>query len=167
MRRSKPPAERAGRITRRSGHGARPCDDRANANRSFQIAVTADPDNVQVRLGLARVAADENPPIAREMLDRILQTNPNYVPAHLLIAEIALGNRRRDEARVSIRRALGINPQSLEAIALEAGIAALEGRTSDFDARVAEIDDCMAALEHDDRAACLTSPRTEPGGRRK
>ena len=112
--------------------------DRANANRSFQIAVSADPDNVQVRLGLARVAAEENPPVARQMLERILQTNPNYVPAHLLTAEIALGNRRRDEARVSVRRALAVNPQSLEAIALEAGIAALEGRTADFNARVAE-----------------------------
>ena len=43
----------------------------------------------------------------------------------------------------------------------------MRAAAGDFDARVAEIDDCMAALEHDDRAACLTSPRTEPGGRRK
>jgi tetratricopeptide (TPR) repeat protein len=63
--------------------------------------------------------------------------NPNDVSAHLLLAELALDDRRRDDARDSIRKALEVNPSSLEARALDAAIAFLEARTADFDSIVA------------------------------
>ena len=110
----------------------------AEALKSFQPAVKADPQSVRARFGVARVAAEENPPAAREMLEAILDGNPDYVPAHLLMAQIALGNRRRDEARESIDKALDVNPNSLEALALDAAVAMVEGRTGDYDERVAQ-----------------------------
>jgi tetratricopeptide (TPR) repeat protein len=113
--------------------------DRANALKSFQPAVKGAPDNVQAQIGLARVMVEENPPAAKQAIEAILKINPNYVPAHLLNAELALDDRRRDDARAAIKQALDINPNSLEAHTLEAAIAVLEGRTDDFNARAAEV----------------------------
>lgn len=110
----------------------------AEALKSFQPAIKADPQNVRARFGMARVAAQENPPAARDMLDAILGTDARFVPAHLLKAEIDLGNRRRAEARESIDEALEINPNSLEALALDAAVAMVEGRTDEYNARVAQ-----------------------------
>ncbi len=113
--------------------------DVANAQKSFEPIARLAPDSVRVRMGLARILVEENPPEARKLLDRILATNPSYVPAHLLIAEIALDMRRRDEGQEGVRKALAINPNSLEARSLEGAIAVLEGRTADFTAQVAEV----------------------------
>ena len=113
--------------------------NRADAMKSFQAALRIDQDHVPARVGLARVLLEENPPAAQQAVDRALQTNPSYVPAHLFVAELALDDRRRDEARESIAKALAANPNSLEARALDAAIAFLEGRTSDFETRAKEI----------------------------
>jgi tetratricopeptide (TPR) repeat protein len=113
--------------------------DRPNAIKSYQDALRVDPEYVPARVGLARATIEENPPVARQALEKALGTNPNYVPAHLLLAELALDDRKRDEARESIKKALEINPNSLEARALDAAIAFLEGRPADFDRIVAEV----------------------------
>ncbi|MEQ1574821.1 MAG: tetratricopeptide repeat protein [Vicinamibacterales bacterium] len=113
--------------------------NRSDALKSFQSAVRVDPDNVRARLGLASVVADEDPPAARKALDGILALNPNSVPAHLLVAELALDDRRRGDARASIQKALQVNPNSLEARSLEGAIAFLEGRPADFQAQAAEV----------------------------
>jgi tetratricopeptide (TPR) repeat protein len=54
-------------------------------------------------------------------------------------AELALDDRRLDDARTSIRQALQVNPNSLEARSLEAAMAFLERQTAEFESRVAEI----------------------------
>jgi tetratricopeptide (TPR) repeat protein len=113
--------------------------NRPDAMKSFQSALRIDQDHVPARVGLARVLIEENPPLAQQAVDRALQTNPNYVPAHLFVAELALDDRRRDEARASIAKALAVNPNSLEARALDAAIAFLEGRTDEFESRAKEI----------------------------
>jgi tetratricopeptide (TPR) repeat protein len=106
--------------------------NRADAMKSFQIALRVNEDNVAARIGLARVALEENPPAAKTAVERALKTNPSYVPAHLLAAEMAMDDRRRDEAKTSIKAALDVNPNSLEARALDGAIAFLEGRSQDF-----------------------------------
>ena len=68
-------------------------------------------------------AQDEDPPAAKSAIEAALKINPSYVPAHLVLAELALDNRERDEARASIEKALAINPNSLEARSLDAAIA--------------------------------------------
>ncbi len=108
--------------------------DRQEALKSFQAAVKADPQNVRAMLGLAKVVGDDDAPAAQKALEQVLALNPSYVPAHLYVAELALDNRRRDEARESVKKALAINSNSLEARSLEAAIAILEGRPADFQA---------------------------------
>jgi tetratricopeptide (TPR) repeat protein len=90
-------------------------------------------------LGVARVAAEENPPAAKQAIERALKINPNSVPAHLLAAEMALDDRKRDDARDSAQRALKVNPNSLEARSLVAAIDFLEGKTTAFDSQVQQI----------------------------
>jgi len=97
--------------------------DKANALKSYQDALKVDANDVAAQVGLANVAAEGNPPAAKEALEKALKTNPNYVPALLLSAELALDDRRRDEAEASIKKALEVNPNSLEGIALRAGAA--------------------------------------------
>ena len=107
--------------------------DRPNALKSYQDALKADESHVAARIGLARVAAEGNPPAAREALEAALKINPNSVPAHLLSAELALDDRRRDEAEASIKKALEVNPSSLEAIALQAGAAFAANKPADVE----------------------------------
>lgn len=109
--------------------------NRQEALKSFQSAIKADPQNVRAVLGLARVVGDQDPPAAKKALDAVLATNPNYVPAHLYIAELALDDRRRDDARESVKKALAVNVNSLEARSIDGAIAVLEGRTADFQAQ--------------------------------
>src|SRR5262245_30808317 len=103
--------------------------NRADAMKSFQIALRVNEDDVAARSGLAKVALEENPPAAKAAVERALKTNPSYVPAHLLAAEMAMDDRRRDDAKTSIKAALDVNPNSLEARSLDAAIAFLEGRS--------------------------------------
>lgn len=113
--------------------------DPANAAQSFQEALEVDPRLVEARVGLARAVYESNPPAARAALQQALETNPNSVEAHLFLAEIALDERKRDEAGASIEKALAINPNSLEGRALRGAMAFLEGRTADFEAEAAAI----------------------------
>ena len=109
----------------------------ADAVRSFQTALRADGDSVAARIGLARATREQDPAAAKVSAERALEVNPNYVPALLLIAELALDERQRDDARASIQQALAVNPNSLEARALDVAIAFLEARADDVDAGVA------------------------------
>jgi tetratricopeptide (TPR) repeat protein len=109
----------------------------ADAVKSFQAALEASPDYVPARIGLARATLDQDPAAARSTAEAALMVNPNDVPTHLLLAELALDDRRRDDARESIKKALEINPNGLEAKALEAAMAFLEARTADFESIVA------------------------------
>jgi len=109
------------------------------AAQSFQIVLMAEPDNVQALVGMAGLTADRNPPEAKKQLDEALKLNSSYVPGHLLAAEIALDDGRRDDAKAALQKALEINPSSLEARSLDASIALLEGRAADFDTKVAAV----------------------------
>ena len=85
--------------------------DRPEALKSFQAALKVDPSYVPARLGLAAVAAAGNPPAAKEAIEQALKVNPNSVTAQLLLAELALDDRRRDEARDGDRQGPQGQPQ--------------------------------------------------------
>jgi tetratricopeptide (TPR) repeat protein len=103
-----------------------------DAQKSYEIALKTDADYVPAIVGLARVAAENNPPAATKALARALMLNPGDVAAHLLAADAALDDRHRDDAKASIKAALETNPNSLEARSLDAAIAFLEDRNDDF-----------------------------------
>ena len=111
----------------------------SEALKSFQVALKADPENVAARIGLAHLMLEQDPTQAKTAIEQALKTNPNYVPAHLLAAEIALDERRRDDAKAAIDAALKVNPNSFEARALQATVAWLEGDEAQFERRAQEI----------------------------
>ena len=112
--------------------------DRPEALKSFQAALKADGTYVTARLGLAAVAAAGNPPAAKEAIDEALKVNPNSVTAQILTAEMALDDRRRDDAREAIDKALKVNPKSLDALSLRAAVDFVEGKQTDFEAHAKE-----------------------------
>ena len=107
-----------------------------DALESFQAAITIDDKWVPAHLGIAQVLANENPPVARSSVDRVLELDSENIDGHLFVAGLELDDGNREAAREAIDEALRINPNSLEAHALLAAIAFLEDRTVDFDAQV-------------------------------
>ena len=110
-----------------------------DALQSFQDALELDEEWAPALVGMARVLANENPPVARGAVERALGIDESNVGAHLFVAELELGDRNRDAAREAIGRALDVNPRSLEARSLLAAIAYLEDRADDFAAEVERV----------------------------
>jgi tetratricopeptide (TPR) repeat protein len=111
--------------------------DKANALKSYQPALTADPRWTPALIGAARTLADENPPQAIAFAKRALEVNPSSVDAHVFLAEEAIDAARTDEARQELEKALAVNPSSLEAHALVAAMAYVADKPQEFDAAVA------------------------------
>ena len=113
--------------------------DRPEALKSFQVALKVDGDYVPALLGTAAVVAAGNPPAAKEAIEKALKINPNAVPAFVLTAEMALDDRRRDDARAEIDKALKVNPRSLDALTLRAAVDFVEGKQTDFETHAKEV----------------------------
>ena len=113
--------------------------DNLEASTSFQDVLKLDDQWAPAHLGLARSLADTNPPAARELAAAALEIAPDYLEAHLFLAQRDLDDRDHDAAAVAIARALAINPRSLEARSLTAAVAYVEDRLDDFDAEVARV----------------------------
>jgi cellulose synthase operon protein C len=109
------------------------------AVKSYRAALVGDRRNPGALVGLARALAEENGQSARDLIARALTVNPNYVAAHLALADLALDEDRRDEAAGAVKSALAVNPSSLQALSLQAAMAFLDDRTGDFDALVARV----------------------------
>jgi len=113
--------------------------DQLEASQSFTDALNLDSEWAPALLGMARALADTNPPSAREAAERALQINPDYLDAHLFLAQGDLDDRNHGAAEGSLKRALEINPNSLEARSLVAAVAYVEDRLDDFEAEVARV----------------------------
>jgi tetratricopeptide (TPR) repeat protein len=109
------------------------------AVRSFERALTADAEYVPAMVGLARALADENPPAAAARARQAIGIDAGAWEAHLLLAELALDRRDRDQARAHIADALAHNPHAPDAFALRAALAAVEGRAADLEADAAAV----------------------------
>jgi tetratricopeptide (TPR) repeat protein len=107
-----------------------------DAVKSFQIALKTAPDYGPALSGMARAVADENPPAAERHARRALELNPSDVSMHLLLAELAIQQDKKDDARASIAKAVAINPNSLEAHALTAAINYVEGKDAEYKAAI-------------------------------
>ena len=112
--------------------------DNANAAKSYQIALKADPDYAPALLGMARALRDENTTQAMAFVQRVLKQNPNDFGANLVLARIAIYQDKKADVRAAIQRILDINPRHLEALSLKAAIAYVEGRDADYQQAVAE-----------------------------
>jgi tetratricopeptide (TPR) repeat protein len=114
-------------------------DSNANALKSFQDALEADPKYAPALLGAARALENDDPPQAAAAAKKALEINPSYGDAYVFLAGQALDRDRKDEARQMLEKALAINPSSLEAHALLAAIAYVEDKNADFEAGVAKV----------------------------
>lgn len=106
--------------------------DNAEAFKSFQTALRENARFAPALLGAARAIAEDNPPQSVAFAREALEVNPNYVDAHVFLA-FGAAFANKDDARESLDRALEINPSSLEALALHAGLAYVEDDTETFE----------------------------------
>jgi tetratricopeptide (TPR) repeat protein len=110
--------------------------NRREAVKSFQQALTQDPEWAPAHAGLARALADDDPPAAAAAATRALEIDPLLADAELLLAELELDNTRYEVARERIGRVLAANPSHLDARALAAAITYVRGDRQAFDAEV-------------------------------
>jgi tetratricopeptide (TPR) repeat protein len=108
----------------------------AEAAKSFQQVLKADPEWAPAHLGLARTIAEENPPAAAAAATRALEIDPQLASAQLLLAELDLDNTRYAAARERIDRVLKANPSHTEARAMLAAINYVTDDRAAFDAEV-------------------------------
>jgi tetratricopeptide (TPR) repeat protein len=111
--------------------------EKAEALKSFQMALQADSKWTPALIGSARVLADENPPQATALARRALEINPSSVDAQIFLAGEAADANKHDEARQALDKALAVNPSSLEAIALRAALSYIEDKPQEFEAEAA------------------------------
>ncbi|HWK10474.1 MAG TPA: tetratricopeptide repeat protein, partial [Vicinamibacterales bacterium] len=109
----------------------------AEAVKSFNGVLQADPQWAPARLGLARALADDDPPAAAASAAKALEIDPDLADARVLLASLHLDADRRAEAAEELKHALAINPSHLEAHALVAATAFLKDDTPAFDREVA------------------------------
>jgi len=110
----------------------------AEALRSFQMALQADPRWAPALLGSARALSDDNPPQAVTLAKRALEINPSFVEANVFLAGEAADAGHLDEARALLGKALAVNPSSLDARAQLAAVAFVEDKPQEFEAEAAK-----------------------------
>ena len=113
--------------------------DNREASTSFTDVLQLDDKWAPAHLGLARSLVDTDPPTARNLAAAALEIAPDYVDAHIFLAQRDLDDQEHEAAGVALERALEINPLSLEARSLIAAVAYVEDRLDDFDAEVARV----------------------------
>ncbi len=106
----------------------------ADARDEFRAVLVRDPANARARLGIARVLDFDGAAGAADSARAALETNPNLVPAHVLLARLALGGGEADGARHEAERALAVDSTSLPALAVLAAAAYLAGDDAAFGA---------------------------------
>jgi tetratricopeptide (TPR) repeat protein len=112
--------------------------DKAEALRSFQMALQVDARWVPAMIGAARALSDDNPPQAVALATRALELNPSSVEAHVFLAEEATDAGKHDDALQELEKALAVNPSSLDAHALRAAITYVKDKPQEFEALAAK-----------------------------
>ncbi|HEX6938556.1 MAG TPA: DUF4159 domain-containing protein [Longimicrobiales bacterium] len=112
----------------------------ADARTGFREVLAANPRHPRALVGLARVMEFDGEPGAGDVARQALETNPGYVPAHVLLARLRLAAEDFDGAAREAERALAVDPTSLEALAVLAGARRLAGDRAGFEAVVARAD---------------------------
>jgi tetratricopeptide (TPR) repeat protein len=107
------------------------------ALKSFQAALTADPEWAPAHAGVARVLEDEDPPKAALAAEKAIAIDAELADAHLLLAGLHLDADRDTEAKGEIDKVLAVNPAHPEAHALRAAMAYVKDDKATFDREIA------------------------------
>jgi len=108
--------------------------DSPPAQADFAKALGLNALDTRALLGQARALDFDNTGGAGERLQAILEVNPNHVGARVMAARIHVSRERYDEARAEARKALDVDPTSLEALAVLAAAQYLGDDRSGFQA---------------------------------
>ena len=103
------------------------------AHSSFQEALAMNPVHPGAVLGLARALHFDGSGEAMMVAQKSLEVNPNFLAAHVFVAQLHLESERYDSATEEAERALAVNPKSLEALAILASVRFLTGDDAGFE----------------------------------
>jgi tetratricopeptide (TPR) repeat protein len=106
---------------------------------SYRDALKIDPSMPEAHLGLAKTTALTDPETSSKEIEELFQTNPNFVDAHLFIADGYISSTQYEKAAEEIAKATAVNPNSLEALSLLASMGYVRNNKADFDKHVARV----------------------------
>ncbi|MBN2718272.1 MAG: tetratricopeptide repeat protein, partial [Deltaproteobacteria bacterium] len=90
--------------------------DLPRAITSFRAALREEPDNIEAQLGVANTLIQQDKTSeAQNIIDPVMQQNPNNAMAHYLSGVIAQGVAQYDTALSSYQRAIELNREFIEA----------------------------------------------------
>ncbi len=110
----------------------------AEAQRLFEEALKLDAAHTGALVGMAELLSNRWDAGAEKLLAKALELDPEFVPARLLWARMALEEEQTDKALEHLRRVRALNPASPDAMALEAAVAYQRGDTAEAERKVAE-----------------------------
>jgi tetratricopeptide (TPR) repeat protein len=97
----------------------------------FREALARDPSNAEAYVGLATVSADGFDGKAAEYLAKAIQLDPKLAEAHELMADLALANDDRAAAAAEADKAIALENDALDAMAIHAAIELIADRSPD------------------------------------
>ena len=103
----------------------------SDADGLFHEALARDPSNAEAYVGLAIVSADGFDGKAAEYAAKAIALDPKLAEAHELMAELALENDDRDTAAAEADKAIALETDALDAMAIHAAIELIADRPPD------------------------------------
>jgi tetratricopeptide (TPR) repeat protein len=97
----------------------------------FREALTKEPSNAEAYLGLAIVSADGFDGRATEYLAKAIELDPKLVYAHELMADLALENDDHDLAVSEADKAIALDSDALDAMAIRAAVELISDHSPD------------------------------------
>jgi tetratricopeptide (TPR) repeat protein len=97
----------------------------------FREALAKDPSNAGAYFGLAIVSADGFDGKTAEYLAKAIRLDPKLATAHELMADLALANDDRDTATAEADKAIALENDALDAMAIHAAIELIGDRSPD------------------------------------
>jgi cellulose synthase operon protein C len=97
----------------------------------FREALAKDPSNAEAYLGLAIVSANGFDGKATEYAAKAIALDPKLAEAHELMANLALENDDRDAAVVEADKAIALENNALDAMAIHAAVELIADRSPD------------------------------------
>jgi tetratricopeptide (TPR) repeat protein len=97
----------------------------------FREALAKDPSNAEAYLGLATVSAENFSTKAREYALKAVELDPGLAQAHELLADLALANDDRDVAAAEADKAIALENDALDAMAIHAALELIANRKPD------------------------------------
>ena len=103
------------------------------ADAELKEVLQRNPNHPRALLGLARAMEFNGTVGLMDQVDRALEQNENLVEGRIFKARLLLKVENHEEARSELRRALEVNPTSLEALSVLAASHYLRGETGEYD----------------------------------